>query len=124
MRDYYLMFRNKPSAQEADRSILERTDDSHRENRFAKTRHTVHMIATICERHREIEYHPLDDQDPDILRIVDLLAADMQTETVEYEGHLWHRAGPLEDEAMGLLETVVFASFMYLLPVIEVDYRD
>lgn len=116
--EFYILCRQKPTVDEMDRSIIKKTDDPHCDDKFAKTRHAAHMIATACEC-GEVNFYPIDPRYIDMIETVERLVALEPSEPFEYGGKVWHRVGPLDEEDMEVLEGAAFAFFMDLLPVIE-----
>jgi hypothetical protein len=116
---FYVMTRNEPSTDEITRSILERTDDAHRENKDAISRYAVNMIATVCGC-GDVIFYPIDPQFVDMIETVDSIAAERWAERVEFEGHLWHGIGPLDDDDMEALRSAALGFFFNWLVGIEV----
>jgi hypothetical protein len=117
--EFYLMTRNEPTSEEMARSMWERTDDPHRENKDAASRYVVNMILTVCGC-GDVIFYPIDPRFVDMVETVDQIAADRQAEPVEFEGHVWYRIGPLDHDDMEMLRSAALGFFFNWLDGIEV----
>jgi hypothetical protein len=112
--EFHIICRNEPTEDEISRSIFDRTDDQHRENKNSESRYAVNMLATVCGC-GDISIYPLDPAMLDMVATLDEIAAGRRAERFEFQGHVWHRIGPLSIDDMHALGSAALGFFMNFL---------